>query len=215
MQNTIKLVGFLPEIKVSEMSGKLKGIPAINTNTLSNDFCKKMAASDKGKNIICSGCYSVAMLSGSRKNCVPRFQNNTEALSTRPLLPREIPTLNSAWFRFSGHGELENTTHYENYCRIAEANPQTTFALWTKRKAIVQRSDYPTPENLILIYSNPIIDKPINKAPKGFHKVFNNVKGNGQYEAQENCTGQKCIECLACYKFGGTDVIVEAVKVRS
>ena len=47
--------------------------------------------------------------------------------------------------------------------------------------------------------------------PRGFHKVFNNVS-KGSTEPQ-NCTGKKCMECLACYrKDSGTDVIVEMVK---
>ena len=46
---------------------------------------------------------------------------------------------------------------------------------------------------------------------KNFDKVFNNVLEHENVEEQ-NCTGQKCKDCLACYKFGGTNVIVEKVK---
>ena len=137
------------KVHISVMSGKLKGISAINTNTVTNKFCQKM---QKGNNI-CKHCYSQAMLTGSRKNCQDSFQRNSDLLSSRGLSNHEIPIINAAWFRFHGHGELINELHFLNLCRIAEANPQTTFALWTKRKDIVWdycKTDV-LPDNLILI----------------------------------------------------------------
>jgi len=44
-------------LKISKMSGKLEGIPAINTDTTTNAFCKKMNESKK-ENLICRSCYS-------------------------------------------------------------------------------------------------------------------------------------------------------------
>ena len=193
-------------VKISIMSGKLQGLQAINTNTLSNDFCGAMRTTDS----ICAKCYSAAMLSGSRKNCVPAFEHNSEILSA-PITTRQIPVINARYFRFHGHGELINKQHLENFYLIAEANPQTTFTLWTKRQALI-RTARQKPGNMILIYSNPRLDRIMTKAPKAFDKVFNNVpKG---YEGAANCTGQKCIECLACYTHGGIDVIIEHAKVR-
>jgi len=60
-------------IHFSTMTGKLKGIPAINTNTVTNEFCIKMNETDA----ICKSCYSMNMLSGSRKNCQPAFERNS------------------------------------------------------------------------------------------------------------------------------------------
>lgn len=199
------------KVHVSVMSGKLKGISAINTNTVTNKFCQKM---QKGNNI-CKHCYSQAMLTGSRKNCQDSFQRNSDLLSSRALFPDEIPTINAAWFRFHGHGELINTQHFHNLCAIAFANPQTTFALWTKRKDIVweyfEHVSVP-PINLILIYSNPKLDSVMDSPPPMFNKVFNNITDKN---AEANCTGQKCMDCLECYKWSGAEVIVEHVKVRS
>ena len=48
-------------LKISEMTGKLTDIPAINTNTLTNSFCTKMHAKKHPKNI-CGVCYSQRML---------------------------------------------------------------------------------------------------------------------------------------------------------
>jgi hypothetical protein len=199
------------KVHISVMSGKLKGISAINTNTVTNTFCQKM---QKGNNI-CKHCYSQAMLTGSRKNCQDSFQRNSDLLSSRALLPDEIPIINAAWFRFHGHGEIINLQHFHNLCTIVIANPQTTFALWTKRKDIVNEYiDHvsPIPDNLILIYSNPRLDSVMVKPPANFDKVFNNITDKS---GDANCTGQKCMECLECYKFEGADVIVEHVKVRS
>ena len=208
-------------VHMSKMSGKLKGIPAINTNTLTNPFCMRQHRTDT----ICGKCYSFTMLEGYRKNCTPAFERNSALLSDW-IDWDDLPIINSAFFRFSAHGELINETHFVNLIRIARKNPHTTFALWTKRASITRKFTKPynskwetlygsedfgdIPPNLILVFSNPKIDRVIG-VPRGFHKVFNNVsKGS---TAPQNCTGRKCIECLACYrKDSGTDVIVEMVK---
>jgi hypothetical protein len=198
----------MPKVKVSEMTGKLLNIPAINTNTITNPFCMKSSKSKNEKNI-CTKCYSVYMLSTYRKNCQNAFEYNSDLLSQHVLAPEQLPRLNAAYVRFNGHGELINSMHVLNIFRIVRHNPQTTFALWTKRKDLLVPHLDSLPDNLILVYSNPIIDKVMVKPPRGFHKVFNNVTE----DPNENCTGQKCFECLACYKKdSGTDVIIEAVK---
>ena len=191
-------------IKQSVMSGKLKGIPAYNTNTKSNEFCMRQKDTDT----ICGQCYSHKMLDTYRKSCIPAWQHNSDEFSNW-IDWDDLPIVNAAFVRLNGHGELINETHFVNIIRLARKNPYTTFALWTKRASITRkRSD--VPDNLILVFSNPKVDRVIG-VPRGFHKVFNNVsKGS---TAPQNCTGRKCIECLACYrKDSGTDVIVEMVK---
>lgn len=199
-------------MEMSVMSGKLKGIPALNTNTLSNPFCQKMQKTDT----ICGVCYSENMLSTFRRNCVPKFERNSERLSTEIVPEAYIPMVNAGYIRISAHGELINLTHMRNIVRFAIKNSHANVALWTKRIDIVHQfvAEFgELPENLILIYSNPKIDAVRVKPPKHFHKVFNNVSGKVQGEFEENCTGQKCIECLLCYsKDSGTDIIVEKVK---
>ena len=121
-----------------------------------------------------------------------------------------LPMINQAYFRFNAHGELINTAHFQNIVNTARKNPHCSFALWTKRVSIVRQFKELIPDNLILVFSNPKIDKIVN-VPRGFHKVFNNVvKSSG---LKQNCTGQKCINCLSCYrKDSGIDSIIEAVK---
>ena len=195
-------------VHISTMTGKLAGIFAVNTNTMTNTFCTKMAATAA----VCSVCYSRAMLQGSRKNCTPAFERNSALLSAALIPMERLPVINANIFRFHGHGELINSNHLENFYRIAERNPATTFSLWTKRRDLV-RTGRTAPVNFILIYSNPSLSKLMHKVPPRFHKVFNNVKVD--YAGSANCTGQKCLDCRICYTPGGESVIVEHVKKRS
>ena len=185
------------------MSGKLQGIGAINTDTTTNEFCIRQKSTDT----ICGKCYSHKMLTTFRKSCVPAFQHNSELM--KDLIDWDLlPIINQAYFRFNGHGELINLNHYKNIINIAKKNPHCTFTLWTKRASIV-RQIAEVPVNLILIFSNPRIDKVIG-VPRGFDKVFNNV--NKDSGIKQNCTGRKCIDCLMCYKHNKLNVIIEAVK---
>ena len=197
-------------VHISVMSGKLKGIPAINTNTLSNAFCTAMH--NAKKSVICAWCYSHNMLSGSRKNCVARFEENSRLLAE--WIPwDELPVFNSLWIRFHGHGELQNMAHLENFHRIALKNPRTICTLWSKRRDLIREyhRNFTQPNNLILIYSNPIVDRIIAQVPNGFDRVFNNVSTDSPLN---NCTGRNCIDCLICYAKTGENVIVEKVKIR-
>ncbi len=205
------------ELKISTMTGKLEHIPAINTNTLTNPFCVKMHNSEN-PNSICVECYSHRMLNGYRQNCAPAWQQNSDLLSKSILPDDQIPVINSHSFRFHGHGELLNVIHYINFLRIAQKNPHCTFALWTKRREIIQRLrhyaeinwSYSKPDNLILVYSNPTIDKVMKTPPIGFDKVFNNTS---TLTTADNCSGRKCIDCMQCYRLdSGVNVIIEKVK---
>jgi len=199
-------------IHISKMTGKLDGLRAISTNTVTNPFCIKM---NKSGDTICRDCYSHLMLKSYRKNMQGALQRNSDLLSSRILDQSELPTILDAFFRIDAHGELINATHLENICRIAEYNPHCNVALWTKRKDIVSRvfAKRAKPSNLILIWSNPKVDAVVYDPPKHFDRVFNNVSYEHKPEEQ-NCTGQKCRDCLLCYKLDTTKVIVEAVKLN-
>ena len=200
-------------IKISTLTGKLKGFQAINTNTLTNEFCSKMRETDA----ICKACYSAKMLEGVRKNCAEPWQRNSDLLSESVLSDDKLPVINAHSFRFHAHGELINLTHLVNYVNIAKKNPFTTFALWTKRTNLVHEyvKEYgPMPDNLIMIYSNPKTHIVQHKIPTHFDKVFNALERNAITAAGEtDCTGESCIKCMACYRKGNNqDVIVEHIK---
>lgn len=201
-------------IHISTLNGKLAEFRAISVNTLTNDFCKMMHNVGSKNEIICTFCYSWALLQGFRKNIAEALQRNTEILSKKILDKKDLPFINDAYFRFNAHGELINSTHLKNLVNIARLNSGTTFALWSKRKGIVKDffSKNKMPKNLILVYSNPKINNVGIKVPPFFHKVFNNVEKNHMVEKQ-NCTGQRCKDCLMCYnKNNGKDIIIEGVK---
>lgn len=193
--------------KWSKMTGKLDGIPALNTDTTSNKYCQSMS---KKKDTICSSCYSWSMLKTFRKNCVPRFKANSDYLSEKVHEPEYLPKVASNIARFNGHGELVNAKHLENLFRICENQPKTTFSLWTKKKELVVRAlkKRSKPENMILIYSNPYPNT-IAPLPTYFDKTFNNVTFDS---LKINCN-MKCVECMMCYdKNDKTKTIVEIVK---
>ena len=196
------------QIHISTMSGKLKGIKAINTNTLTNKFCVSMHKSKKD-NVICKKCYSYYMLQTFRKNCTEKFEYNSNLLSTKIIRFENIPYINDKIFRFHGHGELINNTHLINLINVVNKNYDTIFTLWTKRLNIINHyfKNNKKPDNLILIYSNPFIDT-ICKLPKHFDKTFNNVSKDSK---SINCF-QNCIDCRLCYTHNKTSVIIEKVK---
>ena len=205
----------MTNIHLSKMTGKLDGLHAISTNTVTNEFCQKMNASNKD-NQICRICYSHNMLKSYRKNMQPALQRNSDALSQSILDDVDIPFYIHAFMRINAHGELINDTHFKNIVLIARKNPHCNFALWTKRKDIINRViklGYDLPDNLILVYSNPTINKVMYEPPKHFHKVFNNVEYEHKTEEQ-NCTGQQCINCMLCYNHNDVSVIIEATKLN-
>lgn len=198
-------------MKISEMSGKLKGFASINTNTLSNEFCSAMRKTDA----VCRQCYSAAMLNTFRKGCITPWERNSGELSSSLIPMDKLPVINAHSFRLHSHGELINDVHLHNFVNIARKNPFTTFALWTKRKNLVTRqvrNHGQIPSNLIMIYSNPNTQRMLNKVPANFNKVFNvsdsgEVKG-GQFE----CTGKSCIDCMACYRINEHTIVVEKIR---
>ena len=195
-------------IKYSVMSGKLKGIPALNTSPLNNKFCKAMS---KKKDSICGSCYSINMLSTFRKSADAPFRKYGEFLSSKIHPPEYLPKPpNALYVRFSAHGELINVDHAVNLFQICDSSPNTTFTLWTKRYNIVWRAIeyYKKPKNLILIYSAIGLDQE-KRLPMHFDKVFIvQAKKNDK----TNCFG-KCIDCLKCYtKTDTTTHIYEEIK---
>tara|TARA_R100000664_G_C2640318_1_gene65633 strand:- start:34 stop:495 length:462 start_codon:yes stop_codon:yes gene_type:complete len=153
----------------------------------------------------------MSMLKTFRKNCTPKFSRNSEYLSEKVQDRKTLPICPNMVGRFSSHGELINSNHLENLINICLNQPMTTFTLWTKRKDIVNRvlKNIKKPKNLILVYSNPIINKLDVKLPKHFDKVFNNVKSKTN---NVNCDS-KCLDCMKCYTLGEpTTQIIEVIK---
>ena len=229
-------------VHISKLNGKLEGFQAISVNTITNKFCQVMHNTQKRDDIICRKCYSFATLESKRfgNNLEKALQRNSDLLS-KPLDEDCIPFINAAYFRFNAHGELINCVHFENLILIARNNSHCKFALWTKRKDIVnlvkhdlEQEGRRFPDNLILVWSNPIVDDVHWRPPTNFDYVFNNVTSDdidvmykdwltGKYAMTTNavadkhykpCTGQKCKDCLNCYDFNNNPCVIEKVKNR-
>lgn len=186
------------------MSGKLRGIEAINTNPLSNRFCRNMHV----QNTICKFCYSIEILRTYRSRCIPAWEKNSEQLGSKFV---RIPNIKTDIVRFNAHGELINKLHLFNYLRITNYYPSKIFTLWTKRAGLVQKvfSNHKKPPNLILIYSNIFINKPTSP-PKFFDKTFTVFSKRGDHI---NCGG-RCRECMICYSHNNVKQIFEAVNLK-
>ena len=230
----------IPKLHISKGSFKLDKIDNISTNTKTNDYCIKQ---NKKQNTICFKCYSFKGLE-FRKNMIPLLQNNSDLLSTNIIDEKFLPTIYNIYFRFNSHGELINEIHLQNLINIVNKNNHCNFALWTKRNDIIKKyfDNNVKPSNLILIYSNSKLDKPMNKPPKYFDKTFNNViklsfndyfkkytmfidkkhidntlKRNikKQYDIYKNNKVncyEKCIDCLKCYTKNNITTIIEKAK---
>jgi hypothetical protein len=210
-------------LKISKMSGKLEGIKAINTNTLTNAFCTAMHKKEK---TICADCYSINMLQTFRKSCAPAWQLNSDILSAGLINDELLPRFNSDdTVRFHGHGELlenadgsnvfgyNNNYHFQNFINIAAINPDTFFTLWTKRRDIVNAvldSGVVLPGNLSLIYSNPAKNH-LSRLPRYFDKTFNVITADQKENFSVNCSG-RCADCMACYSRNNIETIVEVIK---
>lgn len=228
-------------VHISKLNGKLKDFQAISVNTITNKFCQDMH-NTKRDDVICKKCYSFATLESKRfgNNLENALQRNSDLLY-KPLDKNCLPFINAAYFRFNAHGELINHVHFKNLILIAKHNPHCKFALWTKRKDIVnlvkrdmERNSDEFPNNLILVWSNPIVDDVHWRPPTNFDYVFNNVTSDevdvmykdwltGKYAMTTNavadkhykpCTGQKCKDCLNCYDFDNNPCVIEKVKNR-
>lgn len=200
------------KLHITTGSGKMAGLPSINTSTLKNNFCTGMRNSNTKKDLICKKCYA-ARLETMRPSLVTALERNA-MVYTRLLTEDELPRLNYAIFRFDSFGELHNVTHLINYFAIALKNPNTMFGLWTKRLDIVRKvlKTMPKPANVILIHSSNLRNV-ITKLPKGYDKVFtaHTTKVSKANNVNINCHGS-CNDCRLCYENNGVTYINEISK---
>jgi len=145
---------------------------------------------------------------------VPSFELNSKTLLQGKIYLNEMPKFNktSNIIRLHAHGELQNTQHLKNLLTIVKANPTKTFSLYTKRIDIINDifAKAKIPSNLIMVYSNPVIDKPITKVPMHFNKVFNVCRD--KYKDRINCGAKSCNTCRLCYDKAKTNIIYEMIK---
>jgi hypothetical protein len=192
---------------------KMTGFISINTSVLKNPFCS-INRCDKKK--ICSVCYGKYMIDRYPR-LKAKLDSNYQILSKDLTIPEIneisgiIKNQNKRFIRIHSIGEISGIEMLSNYYEIIEKNPDSIFALWTKRPEIIKQIHY-KPDNLKVVYSNPLIDKPSNKIPVYCDSIFNVITyGYAMFKGIiPNCSG-KCIDCLKCYKTDN-NVIIELIK---
>lgn len=199
----------------SKHTGKMERMLSFSTSTANNNFCTCM------RNIngsVCQKCYAYRMV----KRLGAGFRNklvNNEWIKYTTLEKKDIPILNAGYFRFESFGELETLTQLENYFKIAKYNPQTRFALFTKRSDLLRRVDKDLkPSNMNIILSSIQLNKPTDylyEIQDLIDAVF--TVYTKEYAKENNitisCGDRKCIECLKCYNHhNGIIYINELVK---
>lgn len=133
------------------MSGKMDGIKCITSACTVNDHCKNLHT-----NGICKHCYAFRYLN-MRPTVRKCYERNSKVLSNE-MDVAYIPTFrHSDFVRFESFGDLINRNHIENYLLMAFKNPKTNFALFTKRRSMLENYfknfDVKKPKNLAIVSS--------------------------------------------------------------
>ena len=210
------------EKSISEQSGKMEGIPSISTSVKLNPNCMRNRAC---KGSICEHCYANAY-AGFRKTLREKLEINTLFYTRYELTKKDIPKINSKYFRFESFGDLINTTQVKNYFTIARANSDTYFVLWTKNPSIIGKAileGAKVPKNFRIIVSELYLNQPISgryfanlKSLFPFVSKIFSVYSPDYIQGHNidiNCGGRKCLECLRCYnKSDRTKLIREKLK---
>ena len=190
-------------IHVSKMTGKLEGFKAVNFNPLTTRFCNRMGQTP---GTVCQHCYSRKMIKTYRQSCAKLFTRNAELMDGVVLdqcIPRFQP---GESVRFLAHGDMDTTAQFMSFCEICRVNPETHFTMWTKRTDIIALLQHEIPPNLTLIQSSTHVNRPDQKAP-GFHAVFTVYDAEHELpKGTQHCNGQKCRDCMHCYRGAPTDI---------
>lgn len=194
----------------TKMQGKMTGFHTLNTSPLDNMFCEAMS---RNPDSVCHHCYSRRSLVTYAKVARKPWKRNGKVLSDHIIADDDLPIVKKKYFRFQSHGELVNETHYINLINIAKKNPDSIFLLPTKRINIIRKHGKMGAKNVLLSYSEPLKNHPVNKLPKHFDRRFSVF--TKEYAEENNidinCHGKRCIECLQCYN-GKTQFVNELLK---
>lgn len=187
------------KISISIMSGKMNNMFALSTSPLTNPMCNK---NRKIAGSICEKCYSI-QFNKMRPSLRRSLKRNTEVLTKKVYQVEECPLLNVAFFRFEPFGDLQNSIQLQNYVNICLRNTYCKFALWTKNIKLAEEffDGHKKPDNLQLVYSSLMINKPLdmsnyNHADKIF-TVYDKGYDKG-HDDKINCS-DKCFRCKLCY----------------
>lgn len=180
--------------------GKMAGFWSLSTSVIDNHYCQIKQKCDA---CVCSKCYAEAMLK-RRSNQAKKLHFAYELL-TRSVLPVDaFPALNVLMFRFESFGDLATPEQVINYFQLCRVNPRVSFTLWTKNPWLIQQAidaGESKPENLIVIYSSPRLNKPEAPRYDFIDKVFTVYTADYAIEndVKINCGSRDCLGCQRCY----------------
>jgi hypothetical protein len=185
-------------------SGKMKGINSIGTSCANNPHCINRR---KRGDSVCAHCYAATYMK-MRNALKERLEDNANIMSKRLLEEHEIPVITDAIFRFESFGDLYNETHFENYIKICNKNPNTKFALYTKNvwilRQVFNNRGVEKPKNLSIVVSSPLLNKETSlyddETPFVDH-VFTVYDKNyiAKNNININCGAKSCLGCQICY----------------
>lgn len=200
----IELLTMLSRAVAYHTSGKIEGLFSLDVACKNCEFCMKMQAS-QDPSVICTLCYTQSMYETAKA----AHAITGEILSKLELTDDEAAAvaIPAGLFRFNSDGELINLTHALNLLRIAATHKMTSFAIWTKRPAILDAAvkKYGKPDNLIVGVSSPFINTPFSGNWTWCDFIFT-VYTPGRIAAaiaagSRECNGKKCLACgFKCYK---------------
>ena len=133
------------------MTGKMDGIKCITTACTVNEHCKSLHT-----NGICKHCYAFRYLQ-LRPNVRKCYERNSNVLSNDMDVAYMPSFRHGDFVRFESFGDLINREHIENYLLICFKNPNANFALFTKRRFILEAFfksfEVKKPKNLAIVSS--------------------------------------------------------------
>ena len=137
---------------------------------------------------------------------------NTVFYTTYELTKKNVPQINSLFFRFESFGDIQNTTQVKNYATIARANKHCSFVLWTKNPWIIKMAiaeGLTLPKNFRVIYSLPKVNQAVSndlfreiRSEWSFvSKIFAvyDKKTVTEQHININCGARSCMSCRKCY----------------
>lgn len=181
-------------------TGKMSGLQSLSTAVEINPLCIKRQAK---KDSICAHCFAVALT--NRYSALAEHLRRNAAILSADVLPLSVlPLIPSRYFRFESFGDLMSVNQVINYFNICRKNPDTLCALWTKNPHLIAKAieaGHVKPENLQIVLSSPILNKPIKATKWAFvDKVFTVYDKQAAKAVNINCGARSCLGCGRCYR---------------
>lgn len=181
--------------------GKMKGLWSLSTSCVDNPLCQAYCKHD---DFVCSHCFSMFKNLNYKRELRAKCAKNLEVLTSSvldefPLLPASVPQ------RIESFGDTMNVVQATNYILLASANPQCTFALWTKNPQFYREAfagGLEKPGNLSIVLSSFRLNEEGNAGPWPFVDHTFTVydpKADGYDQSSINCGARSCKGCMRCY----------------